>query len=93
MIANQRVLTAVSKLTGVPEKDLRGGARPELAAPTSLDSLDLVELVMELEDEFDEQTLRWAVRYIEALAKPPAKDSRRSSSGGADLLWDPELDA
>ena len=96
MIANQRVLEAVSKLTGTPVAELKRQMTPRLHLPVSMDSLDRVELVMELEDEFDDETVRWALRYIEVLAQRP--ESRLSDEpstlpiGGRDPLWDRELD-
>jgi acyl carrier protein len=96
MIADQRVMEAVSRITGIPVAELKGRLTPDLCLPLSADSLDAIELVMELENEFDEETIRWALRYIEVFAERPntrrSQGSSRPQSGGSDPLWDRELD-
>ena len=64
---------------------------------TSFDQLDTVELIMELEDEFDKETVRWALDFIEAHAEragttreTKARIARRPDC--ASPLWDRELD-
>jgi hypothetical protein len=63
----------------------------------SVDSLDTIELIVELEAEFDEDTIRWALRDIQALAERPDV-ARRSKPGMGpepevpDPLWDRDLD-
>lgn len=78
MVANQRVIEAVSRLTGVPVDELKRQVTPNVDLPPSMDSLDCVELVMEVEDEYDEETVRWALRYIEVLAQRPARPVERN---------------
>jgi hypothetical protein len=63
----------------------------------SADSLDMIELIMELEEEFDKETVKWALRYAQALASQDSLAQRPrhpspSSSEGPDPLWDRELD-
>ena len=60
MIANDRVAEVVSRLTGVPIDELMRGIPPKLPLFCSADSLDKIELIMELEEEFDKETIRWA---------------------------------
>lgn len=94
MIANQKIMEAVSRLTGVPADELRSGRAPALTLAHSLDPFDWAELAVELENEFDQETVRWAVRYAEALVE--SRETRRAGvrlrSGGRDPLWDRELD-
>ena len=51
MIANHRVAEVVSRLTGVPRDELMRGIPPKLPLFCSADSLDTIELIMELEEE------------------------------------------
>lgn len=93
MIATQRVIEAVSRLTGVSVEDLKNGRAPVLGLPNSMDSLDRTELFVELESEFDQETLRWAIRYIETLAE--SRCTRRAAPRQLDNLnplWDREID-
>ncbi len=96
MIANPRVLDAVSRLTGVPVVELKRATTPNVSLAPSHDSLDTLELLMELEDEFDEATVNWALRYVEALSARPEtrrSDQRFESPRKArDPLWDRDLD-
>jgi hypothetical protein len=97
MIPDKRVAEVVSLLTGVPVDRLMGYIPSPLPALDSADSLDTIELIVELEEEFDEDTIRWALRYIEALAER-SESARRSKPGmgpepeAADPLWDRDLD-
>lgn len=96
MIANERVAEVVSRLTGVPREELKRGIPPELPVFVSADSLDRMELILELEEEFDEETVGWALRYIEALAERSetrrSKGQMPSRSEGPDSLWDRHFD-
>lgn len=96
MIAEQRVIEAISRLTGVPANELTRQPTPALPLPRAMDSLDWAEAIMELEDEFDEETVRWALRYIEVLTDPPGTRRSRTPPNSrfdhADSLWDAELD-
>jgi hypothetical protein len=96
MIASSRVIEAVSRLTGVPVAELKRRVTPDLGIPAAMDALDRVELVTELEDEFGEETVRWALRYVDVLAArsapgepagPPAPQG-----DGRGPLWDRDLD-
>ncbi len=95
MIPDKRVAEVVSLLTGLPVDQLTGPSPSTLPSLPTTDSLDTIELVMELEEEFDEETIRWALRYIEALSAR-LDDDRRSKpgprSGDPDPLWDRDLD-
>jgi hypothetical protein len=53
MIPDERVAEVVSRLTGIPKAELMGGSTPERPRFDSSDSLDRIELVMELEEEFE----------------------------------------
>lgn len=93
MIANQRVIEAVSRLTGVPVAELKQSSAPTLSLPYSMDSLDWAELVIELEGEFDKETVHWAMRYIEMLAADHVtRDAASRWLVDIDPLWDPEID-
>jgi hypothetical protein len=61
------------------------------------DSLDTIELIVELEEEFGKDTVRWALRYVEALVERPEvvrrlKPGMGPEPGGPDPLWDRDLD-
>jgi acyl carrier protein len=97
MIASERIAEVVSRLTGVPVEQLKAGVRPSLPLFGSADALDSIELIVELEEEFDKETVRWALRYAEALVTQA--DSARQTkhltprqSSGLNPLWDRELD-
>ena len=97
MIANDRVAEVVSRLTGVPRNELMRGIPSELPLLKLTDSLDKIELIVELEEEFDKETIRWALRYIEALTDravltKQAKDSSPPRLEVPDPLWDRDLD-
>jgi acyl carrier protein len=77
MLINEQVAEAVSRLTGIPVVQLRTGASPDLALWNSIDSLDRVELLMDLEGEFDAATTHWAMRYIDLLAERDRAHRRR----------------
>jgi hypothetical protein len=51
IIANAQIAEVVQRLTN---------------APPGRDSLDTIELIMELEEEYGSETVRWAVRFLEA---------------------------
>ncbi len=97
IIPDERIAEVVSRLTGVPRDELKKGIPSELPMIGSTDSLDTIELIMELEEEFDEETVRWALRYIEALAataRLPRRPKRLNSlrPENSDPLWDWDLD-
>ena len=97
MIPNDRVAEVVSRLTGVPRDELMRGTPTKLPLFCSADSLDTIELIMELEEEFDKETIRWALRYVEALADrafltQQAKNISLSRLDVPDPLWDWDLD-
>jgi acyl carrier protein len=96
LIPDDRVAEVVSRLTGVPKDELKVGIPTELPLLDSADSLDTIELIMELEEEFDKATVMWALRYIQVLAAR-THSARRSNvpalrSQKMDPLWDRELD-
>lgn len=98
MIASPRVLECVSLLTGISVDELKRQPIPDLRLPDSYDSLDRVELIMELQEEFGKETVNWAVRYIEASEE--RHQTRRSwglpgapRASGEHPLWDRDLDA
>src|SRR5690348_8220678 len=96
MIPEGSVGEVVSRLTGVPRDELRHGIPPELPLFFSLDSLDRIELIMELEEEFDKETVTWGLRYAQGLADRDHSVRRISGpplqSQMTDFLWDRELD-
>jgi hypothetical protein len=97
VIPDKRVAEAFNRLMGIPVDRLTGDIPPHSGILRSADSLDTIELIMELEEEvgekFDEDTMRWAMCYIEAIAARP-DDDRRSKPGpeAPDPLWDRDLD-
>jgi acyl carrier protein len=97
LIPNERVADVVSRLTGVPVDQIRVSKESVEFASTAFDRLDTAELIIELEDEFDKETVQWALRYIAALSER-AGSSRRANSGKAckpdcgNPLWDRDLD-
>jgi acyl carrier protein len=95
IIADERIAEVVSRLTGVPREELKKGIPSELPMIGSADSLDIIELIMELEEEFDKETVKWALRYVEALtARLPRRPKRLNSLRpvDSDPLWDWDLD-
>ena len=97
MIPDKRVAEVVSRLTGVPEDQLTGSIPSPLPVLDSADSLDTIELMMGLEEEFDEDTIRWALRFLEALAARSDVARRPKPGTGPgpavpDPLWDRDLD-
>jgi acyl carrier protein len=97
MIPNDRVAEVVSRLTGVSKDELMRGKPQKLPLFCLADSLDTVELIMELEEEFDKETIRWALRYVEALTDrsfltEQAKILSARSLVVPDPLWDRDLD-
>jgi acyl carrier protein len=97
MIPDERIAEVISRLTGVPRDELKGGIPSELPLFDSADSLDTIELIMELEEEFDKEAVRWAIRHIEQ-ARARAYEARRAKrimglrQDSSDPLWDRELD-
>ncbi len=92
MIPDKRVAEVISRLTGVPVDQLNRGLPPNLPLVGARDSLDTIELLMELEEEFGEETVQWATRYIEALSARNAGRSTPSGPDAPDPLWDRDLD-
>ena len=73
------------------------GIPSELPLLNLTDSLDKIELIVELEEEFDKETIRWALRYIEALTDrsfltEQAKNRSTPRLEVPDPLWDRDLD-
>jgi hypothetical protein len=95
MIPDPRVAEVVSRLTGVPVEELENGIPAELPLLDGADSLDRVELMMDLKEEFDEETIRWGLRFAEALIARASRGSRdrpAKSQPSASLMWDGDLD-
>jgi acyl carrier protein len=97
ILPDERVAEVVSRLMGVPVDQLKGGVYPNRPLFDLADSLDMIELIMELEEEFDKETVKLALRYAQALASQDTLARRPrhpspSSSEGPDPLWDRELD-
>lgn len=97
MIANERIADLLSRLTGVPRDELkrRIAAKRPLVIPG--DSLDVVELIVELEEEYDKETIRCALRYLDAcgVRVSPAlrpDDPPTPAFEYPDPLWDWDLD-
>jgi acyl carrier protein len=59
---DKRVAEALGRLMGIPVDGLTGDIPTPSADLRSADSLDTIELITELEEEFDEDTIRWALR-------------------------------
>jgi acyl carrier protein len=96
MFPDERVIEVVSRLTGVPVEQVKAQDTADLRLQDSMDSLDTVELLAEVTEEFDEETVRWAIRYIQALTeRAEARRSKRSMLSQPDCpdpLWGRELD-
>lgn len=99
MIPDKRIAEAPGRLMGVSVDRLTGDLFPPSTVSVSADSLDTIELIMELEEEvgekFDEETTRWVIRYIEVLAARSNQDRRSKPGpglGDPDPLWDRDLD-
>jgi acyl carrier protein len=97
MIPDERVAEVVSRLVGVSVDQLKAGIHPNPPLFDSADSLDMIELVMGLEEEFDKETVWWALRHAEAVAAQAYLDRRSRSPSpprpkGPHPLWDRELD-
>jgi acyl carrier protein len=97
MIVNDRVAEVLSRLTGVPKAELMRGIPPKLPLFCSADSLDTIELIMELEEDFDKETIRWALRYVEVLADQAFLTKQANNLlpprvEVPDPLWDRDLD-
>ena len=81
----------------MPEDQLTGSIPSPWPILNSADSLDTIESIMGLEEEFDEETIRWALRFLEALAARfdgARRPKPRSGPGPKvpDPLWDRDLD-
>jgi acyl carrier protein len=97
MIPDEHVAEVVSRLTGVSKDELMRGKPPTVPLFCSADSLPTVELIMELEEEFDKETVRWTLRYVEALTDrsfltKQANDPSPPRFEVLDPLWDRDLD-
>jgi acyl carrier protein len=97
MSVEKRVLSVLSGQLGIPIDRLA----PDLFIMGEIDSPDHVELIMELEEEFDItipdedadgiRTVAQAIRYVEErIARDPA--GQRVPRTPAEPLWDRELD-
>ena len=69
LIPDKRIAEVVSRLTGVPVVELRVSGDTIECPTRSFDSLDTLELIMELEEDFDKETVQWARRYLRALVE------------------------
>jgi hypothetical protein len=78
MFPDRRVTEVVGLLTGVPIEELERGVFPERLVIHSMDSLDTVELVTEIEEEYGDDVLRWAIRYLDALEERSGVRRRKS---------------
>jgi hypothetical protein len=54
-----------------------------------LDSLDIAELMNELEEEFGPENLKWAVQFRDALR---VARGHHGPAGKPDPMWDRDLD-
>src|SRR5262245_42433424 len=97
LIHDKRVADVVRRLTGVPAEQTRVSRNSVESRSPSFDSLDTMELIMELEEELDKEAVRWALRYIEAVSERAgsireSKVRNASNSEFASPLWDRDLD-
>ncbi len=100
MSVEKRVIAVLRDQFGIPEERIT----PDQPIQWAFDSLDQVELIMELEEEFDInildedasriQTVAEVIRYVERhLGRYDAGSIKmRSQSPPPDSLWDRELD-
>jgi hypothetical protein len=63
--------------------------RITFAQGCDFDSLDTVELVMDLEEEFGAEPVKWAFRFLEARGIVLGS---RQPFGEKDPMWDRDLD-
>ena len=97
LIPDKRMAEVVGRLTGVPAAEIIVSSDTIEFPSSSFDSLDTVELIMELEADFDKETVQWARRYLRALSPRAGstgteRSTNEPSSDRADPLPDPELD-
>ena len=59
------------KVSLIPDERVAEVVRILTTLPPGLDSLDTVELIMDLEEEFGTETVRLAVRFTEAISVEP----------------------
>jgi hypothetical protein len=77
MIPDKRIAEVASRLTGIPTAELMQGTISERPRLVPMDSLETFASIMELEAEFDKETVEWALRFIDALAaRPGARHDR-----------------
>ena len=100
MSVEKRVISILRDQLGIPEEQIT----PDLSIMGEIESPDQVELIMELEEEFDItipdedaaqiQTVTQAIRYIEGHTDQTEahRTKRRSPGPPVDSLWDRELD-
>jgi hypothetical protein len=92
MIPDKRIAEVASRLTGIPTAELMQGNISERPRLVPMDSLEAFASIMELEAEFDKETVEWALRFIDALAARPDPAPGTTGPDGAHPLWDRELD-
>ncbi len=97
LIPDRRVADVVSRLTGVPADQITVSRDSVQFLSTTFDLLDTTELIMEFEEEFDKETVQWALRYIAALSgratsTQDANSEKARNPDCANPLWDRDLD-
>ena len=100
MSVEKRVISVLRDHMGIPEDRIT----PDLFIMGEIDSPDHIELIMQLEEEFDItipnedavqiQTVAQAIRYVEGRGGGLKASRPRGSPPGphAGSLWDQELD-
>jgi acyl carrier protein len=98
MSVEKRVISVFRDQLGIPEERIT----PDLFIMGEIDSPDQIELIMELEEEFDItipneeatkiDTVADAIRYVKHQGAHRPKGATPSSSGRGDSLWDRDLD-
>jgi hypothetical protein len=76
----------------IPEARVAEVARRLTSRPEAMDSLDAVEEILDLEEEFGSETVRRAIRFIEAFGTSSTTQFKPAPSKTSDCLWDPDLD-
>jgi hypothetical protein len=84
MMADVWVVTGARTML-IPDPRVAEVVRLLSDMPDDLDSWDADEMMMELEDDFGIETVRLALRFIEA--------SRSRQQSGRPAMWDRELDS